>query len=248
MQKKIILITGASRGIGASIAELAGSKDYFVVVNYAKNISEANNVVAKIKAAGGDGCAIQADCGIEADIVRLFKEVDKLGKLDTVVANAGIVGGEVHITEVSTAQLSEVFGINVIGLMLTTREAVKRMSTKLGGTGGKIILMSSAASRTGGIAKETHYAASKGAVDSFTLALAKEVGMDGIRVAALRPGLIRTEIHNAHGGIPVIEKWASGVPLGRVGTPSEVAQTVMWLCSDDASYIHGALIDVSGGR
>ena len=248
MSKKIMLITGASRGIGAEIALLAASKDYFVVVNYTHNASAADQVVDTIKKNGGSAVAIQADCSKESEIVRLFQEVDQLGTIDTLIANAGIIGGQNPISETTEKQLKELFDINVIGLILCVREAVKRMSTELGGKGGKMVLMSSVAARTGGIAQEIHYASSKAAVDGFCLGLAKEVGNAGIRVNAVRPGLIGTSIHDVHGGMEVIQKWAAGVPLGRVGLPAEVAQTVVWLCSDESSYIHGAFIDVSGGR
>ena len=248
MSKKIMLITGASRGIGAEIALIAASKDYFVVVNYTHNASAADQVVDTIKKNGGSAVAIQADCSKESEIVRLFQEVDQLGTIDTLIANAGIIGGQNPISETTEKQLKELFDINVIGLILCVREAVKRMSTELGGKGGKMVLMSSVAARTGGIAQEIHYASSKAAVDGFCLGLAKEVGNAGIRVNAVRPGLIGTSIHDVHGGMEVIQKWAAGVPMGRVGLPAEVAQTVVWLCSDESSYIHGAFIDVSGGR
>ena len=248
MSKKIMLVTGASRGIGAEIARSAAKQNYFVVVNYARNQVEAAKVVEQIQSAGGNAVAIQADCSKESEIVRLFEQIDALGTLDSFIANAGIIGGQNPITQTTEQQLKELFDLNVIGLILCTREAVKRMSTELGGKGGKIVLMSSVAARTGGIAQEIHYASSKAAVDGFCLGLAKEVGLQGVRVNAVRPGLIGTSIHDVHGGIEVIQKWAAGVPVGRIGTPQEVAQTVGWLCSDDASYIHGTMIDVSGGR
>ena len=243
-----MLVTGASRGIGAEIARSAAKQNYFVVVNYARNQVEAAKVVEQIQSAGGNAVAIQADCSKESEIVRLFEQIDALGTLDSFIANAGIIGGQNPITQTTEQQLKELFDLNVIGLILCTREAVKRMSTELGGKGGKIVLMSSVAARTGGIAQEIHYASSKAAVDGFCLGLAKEVGLQGVRVNAVRPGLIGTSIHDVHGGIEVIQKWAAGVPVGRIGTPQEVAQTVVWLCSDDASYIHGTMIDVSGGR
>jgi NAD(P)-dependent dehydrogenase (short-subunit alcohol dehydrogenase family) len=248
VSEKIMLVTGASRGIGAEIARSAAKQNYFVVVNYARNQVEAAKVVEQIQSAGGNAVAIQADCSKESEIVRLFEQIDALGTLDSFIANAGIIGGQNPITQTTEQQLKELFDLNVIGLILCTREAVKRMSTELGGKGGKIVLMSSVAARTGGIAQEIHYASSKAAVDGFCLGLAKEVGLQGVRVNAVRPGLIGTSIHDVHGGIEVIQKWAAGVPVGRIGTPQEVAQTVVWLCSDDASYIHGTMIDVSGGR
>ena len=248
MSKKLMLVTGASRGIGAAIAMEAAKKGYTVIVNYTRGQAEAKQVVHEIEQSGGSAIAMQADCSKEEDIVRLFKEIDQIGTLDSFVANAGIIGGKNPIAETSAAQLKELFDINVIGLILCAREAVKRMSTAIGGKGGKIVLMSSIAARTGGIAQEIHYASSKAAVDGFCLGLAKEVGPVGIRVNAVRPGLIGTSIHDVHGGIAEISKWTSTVPIGRIGLPNEVAQTVVWLCSDDASYVHGALMDVSGGR
>jgi NAD(P)-dependent dehydrogenase (short-subunit alcohol dehydrogenase family) len=248
VSKKIMLITGASRGIGAEIAKLAATQNYYVVVNYTHSKDASDQLVANIQANGGAAIAIQADCSTESEIERLFKEVDQIGTLDCLVANAGIIGGKNPISQTTEKQLKELFDINVIGLIICVREAVKRMSTEHGGRGGKIVLMSSVAARTGGIAEEIHYASSKAAVDGFCLGLAKEVGNAGIRVNAVRPGLIGTSIHDVHGGMEVIQKWAAGVPLGRVGLPEEVAQTVLWLCSDHSSYVHGALIDVSGGR
>jgi NAD(P)-dependent dehydrogenase (short-subunit alcohol dehydrogenase family) len=248
MSQKVMLITGGSRGIGAEIAKGAAKQGYFVIINFTKGAKEAQGVVDQIKGAGGDAVAIQADCSQEDEIVRLFKEADQYGNLEAFIANAGIIGGQNPVTETTFAQLRELFDINVIGLMISTREAVKRMSTAHGGNGGKIVLMSSVAARTGGIAQEIHYAASKAAVDGFLMGLAKEVGNVGIRVNAVRPGLIGTSIHDLHGGREVIEKWGAGVPMGRIGEPTEVAQTVLWLCSDQSSYVHGTLIDVSGGR
>ena len=248
MSKKIMLITGGSRGIGAEIAKLAAIDNYYVVVNYTHSKDTANALVATIHNQGGSAVAIQADCSKESEIERLFKEIDQIGTIDCLIANAGIIGGQNPISQTTEKQLKELFDINVIGLIICVREAVKRMSTDLGGQGGKIVLMSSVAARTGGIAQEIHYASSKAAVDGFCLGLAKEVGNVGIRVNAVRPGLIGTSIHDLHGGMEVIQQWAAGVPLGRVGLPEEVAQTVIWLCSDASSYVHGALIDVSGGR
>lgn len=248
MTKKIMLVTGASRGIGAQIALQAGKAGYLVAVNYSNSAKEADQVVKEIQAAGGEAFSVQANCGNEDEIVRMFKEIDQFGQIDTLVANAGIIGGQTPIEKIEAAQIKELLDINVMGVILCTREAVKRMSRDHGGKGGNIILMSSAAARTGGIAQETHYAASKGAIDSFCLGISKEVGQKGIRVVAVRPGLIRTNIHDAHGGVKTIETWASTVPMGRIGEPSEVAKTVIWLASPEASYIHGTMIDVAGGR
>jgi NAD(P)-dependent dehydrogenase (short-subunit alcohol dehydrogenase family) len=248
MSKKLMLVTGASRGIGAAIAIEAAKKGYHVIVNYTRGKEDALHVVAQIEQAGGTATALQADCGKESDILRMFSEIDSIGSLDTLVANAGVIGGRNPITETTFEQLKDLFDVNVIGLILCTREAVKRMSTQHGGHGGNIVLMSSVAARTGGIAQEIHYASTKGAVDSYCLGLAKEIGHQGIRVNAVRPGLIETAIHDVHGGITEIHKMASSVPIGRTGMPGEVAQAVLWLCSGAASYVHGALFDVSGGR
>lgn len=248
MTKKIMLITGASRGIGAEIANCAATQGFYVVINYTHSKDLADQLLRDIQSQGGDGMTLKADCSKESEILEMFNAIDKIGPLHSLVANAGIIGGQNPVTETTEIQLRELFDINVIGLILCAREAVKRMSTTLGGKGGNIVLMSSVAARTGGIAQEIHYASSKAAVDGFCLGLAKEVGNAGIRVNAVRPGLIETSIHDLHGGKDVIHQWGKTVPMGRVGLPIEVAKTVVWLSSDDASYIHGTTIDVSGGR
>jgi NAD(P)-dependent dehydrogenase (short-subunit alcohol dehydrogenase family) len=241
---KVMLITGASRGIGAAVARHAARAGYRVGVNYLRSADAANAVVAQIHGDGGEAVAIQADVANDAEVVRLFEEVDRrFGALDVLVNNAGILGKRL-ITNMDPATLQEMFSANVFSAFYCAREAARRMQAR--GTGGAIINMSSVASRLGGLAGGTHYAASKGALDSFTVALAKEVGKDGIRVNAVRPGLIETDIHAIHGGIdPAL---AAAVPLGRGGSPDEVAELVLWLASDAASYVHGAVVDVSGGR
>jgi NAD(P)-dependent dehydrogenase (short-subunit alcohol dehydrogenase family) len=246
---RIMLITGAGRGIGASLAKLAAQRGYAVAVNYAQNATTANALVREITEAGGKAVAIQADVSQQAGAASLFEQVDKqLGRLDVLVNNAGIIGPLALIDEMKEADLARVFATNVYSYFFCAGEAVKRMSKKHGGPGGVIVNLGSAASRLGGFPKEISYASSKGAVDSFTLALAKEVARDGIRVNTLRPGIIETEMHDAHGGQATIDAMAPMVPLGRAGSASEVAEAVLWLASPEASYIHGALIDVSGGR
>jgi len=246
---KVMIVTGASRGIGAAIAKRAAKEGYAVCVNYANSRADAERVVAEITAAGGKAVAIQADVSRDAEVVRLFKEVDeKLGKVDALVNNAGVIVRMCRADEMSEEILQKIFAANTFSVFYCTREAIKRMSTKHGGKGGAIVNISSAAARHGGLPEETHYAASKGALDSMVVGLAKEVGLEGVRVVGVRPGLITTEIHNAHGGQALLDKAGPTVPIGRAGSPDEVAEAVVWLASDAASYVHGAVIDVSGGR
>jgi NAD(P)-dependent dehydrogenase (short-subunit alcohol dehydrogenase family) len=243
---KILVVTGASRGIGAAIAKLAGQVGYKVAVNYLKSAGPADEVVAAIRASGSEALAIQADVGDAAQVERLFAEVDaKLGRVDVLVNNAGILGSR-RVEDMDAATLEGLFRANVFSMFHCARAAVRRMSTKHGGHGGAIVNVSSVASRTGGLAGGSHYASTKGAIDSFTIGLAKEVGTEGIRVNAIRPGLIDTDIHDLHGGID--PAMAKTVPLGRSGSADEVARTALWLASDEASYVHAAIIDVSGGR
>jgi NAD(P)-dependent dehydrogenase (short-subunit alcohol dehydrogenase family) len=239
-----MLVTGASRGIGAAVAQRAARAGYRVCVNYLRSVDAARAVVSGIEAGGGEAIAIQADVGKEPEVVRLFDELDRrLGPPDVLVNNAGILGKRL-IADMDAATLHEMFAANVFSAFYCAREAVRRMQAR--GAQGVIVNMSSVASRLGGLAGGTHYAASKGALDSFTIALAREVGKSGIRVNAVRPGLIETDIHAIHGGIdPAL---AAAVPLGRGGGPDEVAEAVIWLASDAASYVHGAVLDVSGGR
>jgi NAD(P)-dependent dehydrogenase (short-subunit alcohol dehydrogenase family) len=250
MSGKVMLVTGASRGIGAAIARAAAHAGYAVGVNYHRSGDAAQAVVNDIRAAGGKAVALQADVGRLADVERMYVELDAaLGTLDVLVNNAGILANfRVDAIE-SESQVRAVFEANVFSAYWCAREAVRRMSTAHGGRGGCIVNLSSVASRLGGLGGGAAYAASKGAIDSFTLALAKEVGREGIRVNALRPGLIATGIHDVHGGLEPMERMAqSAVPLGRSGSADEVAQAALWLASDAASYVHGAVIDVAGGR
>ena len=246
---KVMVVTGAGKGIGAAIAELAGQRGYAVCVNYAHSRDAAEQVVARIAAAGGKAIAVRADVSQPAEATRLFEETDaRLGKVDALVNNAGIIGRQCRMDEMPPELLAEVFAVNTFSYFYCAREAIRRMSTKHGGKGGAIVSISSAAARHGGLPMESHYAASKGAIDSFTVGLAKEVGKEGVRVNAIRPGMIVTDIHDAHGGAAAIRAVAPTVPLGREGFPLEVAEAALWLCSDAASYVHGAILDVSGGR
>jgi NAD(P)-dependent dehydrogenase (short-subunit alcohol dehydrogenase family) len=246
---KVMLVTGASKGIGAAIARMAGARGYAVAVNYSKSAADAEKVVADIRAKGGKAVAIKADVSRDDEVVRLFAEVDRqLGRIDVLVNNAGMIERQCRADSMDPGLLQRVFAANTFSVFYCNREALKRMSTRHGGAGGAIITVSSAAARHGGLPDETHYAASKGALDSMTVGLAKEVGKEGVRVVAIRPGLIVTDIHQAHGGDQMIAQIGPTIPIGRAGTPDEIAETVLWLASDAASYLHGSMIDVSGGR
>jgi len=247
--EQVLLVTGASRGIGAATALLAASKGYAVAVNYTSNAKAAQDVVSRIRAEGGKAIAVQADVSEEEQVLALFAAVDaQLGRLTAFVNNAGVVDVSARLDEMSVARLKRMFDINVIGAMVCAREAVRRMSTRHGGSGGAIVNVSSAASRLGAPGQYLDYASAKGAIDSFTLGLAKEVAAEGIRVNAVRPGLIDTEIH-ASGGIPDrVQKLAHLVPMQRGGSAHEVAEAIVWLLSPQASYTTMSLIDVSGGR
>ncbi|MCU4120384.1 SDR family oxidoreductase [Variovorax sp. N23] len=249
MNQQILLITGGGRGIGAAVAVLAAQRGYAVAVNYASNSLAADEVVRRIRASGGSAIAVQADVGDEAQVLAMFEQVDaRLGRLTALVNNAGVVDLQARVDEMSVARLERMFRINVIGSFVCAREAVRRMSTKHGGSGGAIVNVSSAASRLGSPGQYVDYAASKGAIDTFTLGLAKEVADEGIRVNAVRPGLIATDIH-ASGGMPErAAALAPSVPMKRVGNAEEIAGAVLWLLSPEASYTTAALLDVTGGR
>jgi NAD(P)-dependent dehydrogenase (short-subunit alcohol dehydrogenase family) len=246
---KVLLVTGGSRGIGAATARLAAQKGWAVAVNYTANSLAADDVVRDIRAAGGTAMAVQADVAIEAQVLAMFDKVTaKLGQLTGLVNNAGVVDMTARLDEMSVTRWRRMLDINVIGSLLCAREAVRRMSTKHGGAGGSIVNMSSAASRLGAPGQYLDYAVSKGAIDTFTIGLAKEVAAEGIRVNAVRPGLIETEIH-ASGGLPDrVRDLAHQVPIQRGGTAEEVAQAIVWLLSDEASYTTMSFLDVSGGR
>lgn len=246
---EVLLVTGGSRGIGAATAVLAARKGYKVAVNYTHNEAAAEEVVRTIRAGGGTALALHADVADEAQVLALFAQVDaKLGRLTALVNNAGVVDRTARVDEMDFARLRRMFDINVIGSFLCAREAVRRMSTRHGGRGGAIVNVSSAAARLGGAGQYVDYAASKGAMDTFTIGLAKEVAAEGIRVNAVRPGLIETEIH-ASGGLPNrVRELQHQVPMQRGGSAEEVAQTIVWLLSPEASYTTMSLVEVSGGR
>ncbi len=245
----VLIVTGASRGIGAAVARLAGARGYAVAVNYARDAVAANAVVAAIRAAGGRAVAIQADVAHEADVLRLFVAAeDALGPLTALVNNAGITGGIARVEDVTAEAITRALAVNVTGSMLCAREAVRRMSTRRGGAGGAIVNLSSLAARTGGSGEWVHYAATKGAINSFTLGLAREVGDEGIRVNAVAPGLIETDLHAAAGVPDRPARMAPSVPMRRAGTPDEPAEAVLWLLSPAAAYVTGTIIEVGGGR
>lgn len=247
--KKVMLITGASRGIGATTAEIAAKQGYKVLINYHSNQSAADSVVKKITDSGGEAFAVAADVSKENEVLALFSALDQqYGRLDVLVNNAGILAKQMPLVEMNAARLELVLGINVIGSFLCAREAIKRMSTRRGGEGGSIVNISSIASRLGSPNEYIDYAAAKGAIDSMTIGLSKEVAIDGIRVNAVRPGMIHTEIHASGGEPGRIERLKSFVPMGRGGDAEEVAQAILWLASAQASYVTGSLLDVSGGR
>lgn len=244
-----MLITGASRGIGAATARLAAQQGYAVAVNYRRDEAAANAVVEPILAAGGEAVAIAADVAVEAEVVRLFETLDeRLGRISALVNNAGILERQGPVESMDAERLARVFAVNVYGSFICAREAIKRMSTAHGGEGGAIVNVSSAAARLGAPNEYVDYAAAKAAIDTFTLGLAKEVGGQGIRVNAVRPGVIRTDIHASGGEPGRVDRVKSSVPLQRGGEAEEVAEAILWLLSDKASYSSGALLDVSGGR
>jgi NAD(P)-dependent dehydrogenase (short-subunit alcohol dehydrogenase family) len=246
---QVLLITGGGRGIGAATALLAASRGYAVAVNYATNSLAADEVVRTIRDNGGNAMAVQADVGDEAQVLAMFQKVDaRFGRLTALVNNAGVVDVTARVDEMSVARLERMFRINVIGSFVCAREAVRRMSTRYGGSGGAIVNISSGAARLGSPGQYVDYAASKGAIDTFTIGLAREVAEEGIRVNAVRPGLIDTGIH-ASGGLP--DRAAAlgpQIPMKRAGTADEIAGAILWLLSAEASYTTMALLDVTGGR
>jgi NAD(P)-dependent dehydrogenase (short-subunit alcohol dehydrogenase family) len=248
MTDKVIIVTGGSRGIGAAVCRLAAAAGYAVVVNYASRRDAADAVVAGIVEAGGRAVAVPGDVGVEADVLAIFVAADALGQLSALINNAGVVDLPSDVADMSVARLERMFRINVIGSFLCAREAVNRMALSKGGTGGAIVNLTSAAAKLGSPGQFVDYAASKGAIDTFTIGLAKEVAAEAIRVTAVRPGIIETDIH-ASGGTPDrVADMTPTLPMQRPGTAEEVAKAVMWLISDEASYSTGAILDVSGGR
>lgn len=240
----VMLITGASRGIGAATARLAAERGYKVCVNYVRDRAAAEAVARDVS-----GIAVAADVSKEAEVLRLFQEVDqRLGRLTVLVNNAGVVDRNARLDEMSLARLERMFAINITGSFLCAREAVKRMSRRHGGIGGSIVNLSSVAARLGSPATYVDYASAKAAIDCFTIGLSKEVGAEGIRVNAVRPGVIHTEIHASGGDPDRADRVGKTAPLERAGEPAEIARAILWLASEEASYVSGAILDVAGGR
>ncbi|HYL90153.1 MAG TPA: SDR family oxidoreductase [Burkholderiales bacterium] len=239
----VMLVTGGSRGIGAATVRLAVQRGYKVALNYVHNKPAAEKLARETGA-----LPIAGDVSAERDVLRLFREVDKLGRLTVLVNNAGIVDVAARVDEMSAERMQRMFAINITGSFLCAREAVKRMSKKHGGSGGSIINLSSVAARIGAPAMYVDYAASKAAIDTLTLGLSKEVGPEGIRVNAIRPGVIHTEIHASSGDPERADRIGASAPLQRAGEPEEIARAILWLASDEASYVSGAILDVAGGR
>lgn len=248
MDLQPLIVTGGGRGIGAATAKLAAARGYSVCVNYKQDRDSADAVVAEIAASGGSAIAVQADIGVEADVVRLFEAVDhELGPPAGLVNNAATLETQMRLESMDVARIERMFATNVIGAMLCAREAVLRMSTRHGGRGGAIVNVSSGAARSGSPGEYVDYAATKGALDTFTVGLAREVAEDGIRVNGVRPGFISTSLH-AQGGEPDrIERVKTRVPMQRGGQPEEVAAAILWLLSSEASYVTGSILDVAGG-
>jgi NAD(P)-dependent dehydrogenase (short-subunit alcohol dehydrogenase family) len=244
-----LIVTGASRGIGAAIATRAGARGHSVAVNFSTGKAEAKKVVDEIVGLGGRAVAMRADISREEDIVHMFETAEReLGPIKGLVNNAGVTGGFARVEDISAAAIERVFAVNVTGAMLCAREAVRRLSTRRGGTGGAIVNISSRAAHTGAAGEWVHYAASKGAIDSFTIGLAREVATEGIRVNAVAPGLIETELHAANGEPGRLQRLMPSIPMQRAGLPREVAEAVLWLLSPAASYTTGAILEIGGGR
>ena len=247
--RPVAIVTGGSRGIGAATARLLAVRGYAVCVNYRANEAAADSVVASIRAAGGEATAVRADVGVEADVQRLFATCDaELGRVSALVNNAGILEAQGRVDAMDAGRLQRVLTANVVGSFLCAREAVRRMSSRWGGPGGAIVNLSSVSARTGSPGEYVDYAAAKGAIDTFTLGLAQEVALEGIRVNAVRPGFIYTDIHASGGEPNRVDRVKAFVPMRRGGTADEVAQAIVWLLSDEASFTTGICLDVAGGR
>jgi NAD(P)-dependent dehydrogenase (short-subunit alcohol dehydrogenase family) len=246
---RVVMVTGGSRGIGAATAKLAAARGYAVALTYRDNQSAAQQVVESIAGAGGRAIAVQMDAAAESDVVRAFADVDRaLGRVTALVNNAGILERQMRVEEMDAGRLARVLAVNVIGAFLCAREAIRRMSTKHGNRGGAIVNVSSAAARLGSAGEYVDYAASKGAIDTFTIGLANELAREGIRVNAVRPGFVYTDIHASGGEPGRVDRVKESIPLERGGQPEEVANAILWLLSDEASFTTGAFLDVSGGR
>lgn len=246
---KVAIVTGASRGIGAETARLLGAAGYSVVVNYARQAEAAETIAAAIMEAGGKAVAAQGDVGREEDVLALFRTADeRFGPVTALVNNAGVLQPQSRLADMTAERMHRILAVNVVGTLLCSREAVRRMSTANGGLGGAIVNLSSVAARLGGPGEYVDYAASKGAIDAFTIGLAREVAAEGIRVNAVRPGIILTDIHASGGEPGRPERLRSAIPMQRAGTAEEVAATIVWLLSDAASYVAGTIVDVTGGR
>ncbi|MEE7503571.1 SDR family oxidoreductase [Methylobacterium mesophilicum] len=247
-ENRVAIVTGGSRGIGRAVALLLAERGYAVCLSYVSDAEAAQGVVDAIVAKGGQALAVQGDVGDEADVIALFRAADGLGRLAALVNNAGVVDVKSDVADMSVTRLQRMMTTNVVGSFLCAREAVRRMSTKRGGAGGAIVNLSSVAARLGGPGQFVDYAASKGAIDSLTIGLAREVAADGIRVNAVAPGIIATDIHASGGEPDRVERLGPGVPMKRAGTAEEVAAPIVWLLSDEAAYTTGAILDVGGGR
>ncbi|OSO73612.1 NAD(P)-dependent oxidoreductase [Stutzerimonas stutzeri] len=246
---RVMLITGASRGIGAAAARLAAQQGYALCLNYHQRADAATAVLNQVRGLGVTAIAVQADVADETQVLHMFEAIDReFGRLDVLVNNAGMLEQQMRLEQMDAARWTRVLGANVIGSFLCAREAIKRMSTRHGGRGGAIVNLSSVAARLGAPGEYIDYAAAKGAIDSMTLGLAKEVASEGIRVNAVRPGVIHTDIHAAGGEPDRVERVKASVPMGRGGQAEEIAEAILWLASEQASYTSGALLDVAGGR
>jgi NAD(P)-dependent dehydrogenase (short-subunit alcohol dehydrogenase family) len=244
----VLLVTGGSRGIGAATAALAAKNGYDVAVNYREDERAASAIVEAVRSNGVRGLAIKADVAIEADVVRMFEALDTFGPLKALVNNAGITGGFARVADVKAPALERMLAVNVTGAILCAREAVRRLSTVWGGDGGSIVNISSLAAKLGGGGEWVHYAASKGAINTFTVGLAREVAAEGVRVNAVAAGIVDTEMHLAAGDPHRAKRTGATVPIGRAATPHEVAEAILWLCSPAASYITGTILEAGGGR